>query len=72
METATPVIKRRVDIPSTLLAMKPGTSMKFRARTFAPYASVRSAISRINSKYVDPAFVASTDDNGVSFTVTRK
>ena len=72
METATPIIKRRVDIPSTLLAMTPGTSTKFRAKTFAPFSSVRSAISRINSKFTDPMFFTSTDDNGETYTVTRK
>lgn len=65
-------IRRRVDIPGTLQAMKPGTTARFRARTFAPYASVRSAVSRLNKGHVDPLFLVTTDDNGESYTVTRK
>lgn len=73
MEAITPaVIKRRADIPATLTAIQVGASVKFRAKTFAPYSSVRSAISRLNKGHKDPIFLATTDDNGETFTVTRK
>ena len=70
--SSTTTIKRRVDIPGTLLAIPVGTSSRFRARTFAPYSSVRSAISRLNKGLVDPRYLVSTDDNGETYTVIRK
>lgn len=61
-----------MSIPDTLLAIPAGTSRRFRARTFAPYGSVRSAISRINARNNKPLFEATTDDNGETYIVTRK
>lgn len=71
META-PSIVRKVSIPDTLLAIPAGTSRQFRARSFAPYGSVRSAISRLNAKHSFPVFEATTNDNGETFIVSRK
>ena len=71
MEEKSPTIIRKVDIPATLLAIKPNTSSKFRARSFAPYGSVRSAITRLNQAEGRSLFEASTDDNGETFIVSR-
>lgn len=66
-----PTIIRKVAIPETLLAIPPHTLAVFRARTFAPYGSVRSAITRLNAGHADPQFTCSTSDNGETFSVKR-
>jgi hypothetical protein len=71
MDEKSPIIIRKVDIPATLLAIQPNTSSRFRARDFASYGSVRSAITRINQAEGCSLFEASTDDNGETFIVSR-
>lgn len=66
------VIVKKVAIPDTLLLIPYGGSRTYDCRTFAPIVSVRAAISRINADGDKGTFHLVTEDNGATYTVTRK
>lgn len=62
-------ILKKIDVVGTLRQMAKGQTAKFRAREFAGYSSVASAVSRLNKEGEN--FTLATPDNGETYTVTR-
>lgn len=69
--TTTSKVKQRVSVTDTLRNLKAGEFVVFRARDFAPYGSVRSAVSRLNAGRVDPQFTVCSYDNGERYSIKR-
>lgn len=70
MEVKNPPVVRKVSVIDTLRLFAPGQATKFKARDFALYSSVASAVSRLNAA-TPGSYSLATDDNGETYTVTR-
>ena len=61
----------QVNTPQSLLTMTPGTTITISCRDFAPYATVKSAICRLNQKVGRIEFESSSPDNGATIILKR-
>lgn len=68
----------RVNVPETLKGLPENTWVSLRVRDFAPLATVRAAVSRLNKKHVSVDgdgkawnYVCESVDNGESVRVRR-
>ena len=64
-------ILTRVDVVGTLRQLDPGDEVEFKAKEFAPYTSVASAVSRINSSGDPYTFELKSMENGTIFRIRR-
>jgi len=71
MEEKKGVVRKKVGITESLLLIPFGETRRYRSATFASHASVRAIVSRLN-RSGQGTYTLSTEDNGVTYTVTRK
>ncbi len=72
MEEKKGIVRKKVGVTESLLLIPYGETRRYHAATFAPHASVRAIVSRLNRSGGKGTFVLSTEDNGVTYTVTRR
>lgn len=66
-------IVTKVDLPATFMAIPKGTCAEYDCRTIGHYATVYSAVRRLNEKIggKEPAFKFDTPDNGATYLITN-
>ena len=65
------IVRKKVGVTESLLLIPYGETRRYRAASFAPHASVRAIVSRLN-RTGKGTYTLTTDDNGVTYSVTRK
>lgn len=61
----------QVNTPSSLLTITPGTTVSVPCKEFAPWSTVKSAITRINQRMNRTEFSSTSPDNGATIVITR-
>lgn len=64
-------IKVKTSIAGVIHAMVPGDSVLFDAIEFGPIQTARAAVSRINSKLGRKEYAVSSENNGITYLVSR-
>ncbi len=66
----TPIVTR-VDLPASFLAIPVGQCATYDCQTIGNYATVYSAMRRLNEKFGKQAFLFETPYNGATYHITR-
>lgn len=62
----------QVNTPESLLTIAMGDTISIPCQEFAPYGTVKSAVTRLNQRLGRIEFEVSTPDNGATIVVKRK
>ena len=65
-----PIVKK-IDLPASFLSIPVGTQATYDCQTIGNYATVYSAVRRLNEKLGKQAFLFETPDNGATYHITR-
>lgn len=69
--TQNPYLVTRVSLVDSITSIPEGISATYDCRVAGPMSSAKSCVSRLNKNAGFEAYSITTDDNGVTYTVTH-
>ena len=70
-ETKNSPLVTRIDLPASFMAIPLGEKATYDCQTIGNYATVYSAVRRLNEKLGKQAFLFETPDNGATYFITH-